>query len=67
LNYQTFDFSIEEKKFWNYIKDLYAKNKEEMKQEGNLALQKDLYKDAEYHAKAYQEGRRSRHLYVVTT
>ncbi len=67
LNYQTFDFSIEEKEFWNSIKDLYVKYKEGMEQEGNLALQKDFYKDAEYHAKAYQEGRRSRHLYVVTT
>ena len=67
LNYQTFDFSIEETKFWNYIKELYAKYKEEMEQEGNLVLQKDLYKDAEYHVKEYQEGRRSRHLYVVTT
>ena len=67
LNYQTFDFSIEEKEFWNSIKDLYAKNKEEMEQEGNLILQKDLYKDAEYQARAYQEGRRSRYLYVVTS
>ena len=67
LHYQTFDFSIEEKQFWNDIKDLYAKYEEEMEHEGNLVLQKDFYKDAEYHTKEYQEGRRSRHLYVVTT
>ena len=67
LKFETFDFSDEEKDYWNTTKDLYIKYEEDLKKEGNLDLQKSFYQDAEYQAKKYQEGRMTRYLYLVTT
>ncbi|MHA2399490.1 MAG: class I SAM-dependent methyltransferase [Promethearchaeota archaeon] len=65
LKFETFDFSDDEKDYWNKVKDLYIKYKVDFEKEGSIDLQKSLYQDAEYQAKLYQEGRMSRHLYLV--
>ncbi|MHA2237896.1 MAG: hypothetical protein ACXAB2_05970, partial [Candidatus Hodarchaeales archaeon] len=67
LKFETFDFSDDEKDYWNKVKDLYIKYKVDFEKEGSIDLQKSFYQDAECQAKLYQEGRMSRHLYLVTT
>ena len=66
LKYQTFDFTVEEKDFWNKANQLYRKHKDDFEQEGNLTLYEGLYQETEYLVEVYKEERASRHLYFVT-